>query len=140
MDETRTPRPQLEVAAVTIGAPDPRRLAEFYQRLLGWTVAALEGPEPGRPEEDTWAQLRPPEGQPGPTLNFEYEAQYVRPAWPAEAGKQHATQHLDIAVSNLDEAEAWAVAAGAVRAEFQPQDDVRVMLDPSGQPFCLFAG
>ena len=27
---------------------------------------------------------------------------------------------------------------GATLAEFQPQDDVRVMLDPAGHPFCLY--
>jgi hypothetical protein len=27
---------------------------------------------------------------------------------------------------------------GAVLAEVQPQDDVRVLFDPSGHPFCLF--
>jgi hypothetical protein len=30
-----------------------------------------------------------------------------------------------------------AVAAGAVLADYQPQDDVRVYLDPAGHPFCL---
>jgi hypothetical protein len=25
-------------------------------------------------------------------------------------------------------------------AEFQPQDDVRVYLDPAGHPFCLYVG
>ena len=29
---------------------------------------------------------------------------------------------------------------GATLAEFQPQDDVRVCLDPAGHPFCLFVG
>ena len=32
----------------------------------------------------------------------------------------------------------WAIRAGAVLAEFQPQLDVRVMVDPAGHPFCLF--
>jgi len=58
--------------------------------------------------------------------------------WPAAGGAQNATQHLDIAVGNLDETVSWALAAGATYAEFQPQDDVRVMLDPAGHPFCLF--
>jgi catechol 2,3-dioxygenase-like lactoylglutathione lyase family enzyme len=129
---------RFEVTSVTIGAPDPRELAGFYRRLLGWTITATEGARPGHPPEDGWAQIRPPDGQTGPVLNFEYEAEYVRPAWPAEPGRQHITQHLDIAVSDLDEAEAWAVGLGAQRAGFQPQDDVRVMLDPAGQPFCLF--
>jgi hypothetical protein len=46
--------------------------------------------------------------------------------------------HLDIAVEDLDAATAHAAAAGAVLAGYQPQDDVRVHLDPAGHPFCLF--
>ena len=30
-----------------------------------------------------------------------------------------------------------ALGKGATLAEHQPQDDVRVMLDPAGHPFCL---
>jgi len=32
------------------------------------------------------------------------------------------------------------VAQGATLAGFQPQDQVRVCLDPAGHPFCLFLG
>ncbi len=46
--------------------------------------------------------------------------------------------HLDIEVDDLDAAGAHAVAAGAVLAVYQPQDDVRVYFDPAGHPFCLF--
>ncbi len=46
--------------------------------------------------------------------------------------------HLDIEVDDLESAGAAAVAAGAVLADFQPQDDVRVFLDPAGHPFCLY--
>ena len=45
---------------------------------------------------------------------------------------------FDIRVDDLAEAGAHAVEAGAVLADFQPQDDVRVYLDPAGHPFCLF--
>jgi Glyoxalase-like domain len=45
--------------------------------------------------------------------------------------------HLDIEVDEVDAAGAHAVAAGAVLAAYQPQDDVRGYLDPAGQPFCL---
>ena len=31
-----------------------------------------------------------------------------------------------------------AVACGAVLAEYQPQELVRVLLDPAGHPFCLW--
>jgi hypothetical protein len=47
--------------------------------------------------------------------------------------------HLDIEVEDLDAAVALAVEAGATVAEFRPQDDVRVCLDPAGHPFCLFS-
>jgi len=130
----------MRVSSVTIGAPDPRALARFYERLLGWSVVNEEGPQQGAPPEDGWAQLKPlgaRVGEPA-ALNFEYEAQYVRPVWPSVAGQQHITAHLDIAVEDLDAASAWAVEAGATLAECQPQDDVRVMLDPAGHPFCLF--
>jgi hypothetical protein len=45
----------------------------------------------------------------------------------------------DIEVDDLDDGVAWAVSAGATVAGHQPQDGVRVMLDPAGHPFCLFA-
>lgn len=128
----------LQVAAVTIGAPDPRALAAFYARMLGWQVVAEEFPDSGQPPEAGWAQLHPPAGETGPTLNFEYERDYVPPVWPSVAGEQQIMEHLDIAVEHLDEAVTWAVDAGAVLADHQPQDDVRVLFDPAGHPFCLF--
>ena len=128
---------QLQVSSVTIGAPNPRELAHFYERLLGWTVTALDGPPPDGPPEAGWAQLA--SGREGlMRLNIEYERNYVRPVWPSAPGAQHVTAHLDIPVSDLEATVARAVDAGATQAEFQPQEDVRVMLDPAGHPFCLF--
>ncbi len=46
--------------------------------------------------------------------------------------------HLEIAVDDLEAGVAQAVAAGATLAAFQPQEDVRVCLDPAGHPFCLY--
>jgi hypothetical protein len=48
--------------------------------------------------------------------------------------------HLDIGVGDLEAGVAWAIESGARLAEFQPQEHVRVMLDPDGHPFCLFPG
>ncbi len=131
-------RPLMQVTSVTIGAPNPSELAAFYARMLDWPVAHDDPPRPGEPAEAGWAQLRPPAGETGPTLNFEYEAQFQRPVWPSEPGRQTITQHLDIWVTDLDSAVGKAEAAGAVLADYQPQDDVRVMIDPAGHPFCLF--
>ena len=128
----------MDVTSVTIGAPAPRELAAFYARMLGWPIAVEEPARPGYPPEDGWAQMRPPAGRVGPRLNFEYEAEYRRPVWPSEPGQQHTTIHLDIAVEDLGAAVTWAIEAGAVLAEYQPQENVRVMIDPAGHPFCLF--
>jgi catechol 2,3-dioxygenase-like lactoylglutathione lyase family enzyme len=130
-------QPHMEVGALTIGAARPRELAQFYAAMLGWQVVALEGPRPGKPPADGWAQIRPPEGESGPTLNFETEEHYRRPVWPSIEGEQAATQHLDIGVDDLDTAVAWAQEKGATLAEVQPQEHVRVMIDPDGHPFCL---
>jgi len=45
---------------------------------------------------------------------------------------------LDFEVTDLDEAVAHALSLGAELPDFQPQDDVRILLDPAGHPFCLY--
>jgi hypothetical protein len=42
-------------------------------------------------------------------------------------------------VSDLEAATAHARELGASVAGYQPQENVRVMLDPVGHPFCLYA-
>jgi catechol 2,3-dioxygenase-like lactoylglutathione lyase family enzyme len=98
-------------------------------------VYAEDPPEAG---SDGWVQLRPPAGEPGPRLNFEHDPTYVAPVWPSAPGAQQVMEHLDIEVDDLEAAVEWALAAGATLAEYQPQEDVRVCLDPAGHPFCLF--
>jgi hypothetical protein len=46
--------------------------------------------------------------------------------------------HLDFEVVDLAAAVAHALELGAEEAQFQPQDTVRVLLDPAGHPFCLY--
>ena len=117
----------MTLAGIVLDAPDANELAAFYHRLLGWTV--IED-EPG------WVRLGAPDG--GPGLSFQTEDQYVRPVWPAKPDAPQMSLHLDIRVDDLDTAGAHAEKAGATLADFQPQDDVRVYLDPAGHPFCLF--
>ena len=113
-------------------------LAGFYARLLGRPVTSEYGPRTGEPSTAGWAQLRSPQGSGEPTLNFEYETRWTSPVWPSEPGTQHATQHLDIRVNDLDAAVEHAISAGASLAMVQPQERVRVCFDPAGHPFCLF--
>ena len=113
---------------VVLDAPDASALAHFYERLLGWTVYK---DTPG------WATIAPSETA-GYNLSFQTEPNYVRPVWPSEAGKPIMMLHLDLEVDDLDDAVAYAVEVGAALADVQPQDDVRVLLDPVGHPFCLY--
>ncbi len=111
-------------------------MAAFYERLLGWEIVVLEGPRPGHPPEDGWAKLRSPAAD--LKIEIQWDQHYQPPTWPAVAGEQQMMMHLDIGVTDLDEGVAWALEAGATVADHQPQQDVRVMLDPAGHPFCLF--
>lgn len=122
-------QPRMRVTATVLGAPDPSALGAFYARLLGWTVVR-NSPE--------WVMVRSPSG--GIGLSFQLEEGYVAPVWPTAPGAQQMMLHLDIAVESLEEAVAWAVDAGATLADVQPQEHVRVLLDPAGHPFCLFPG
>jgi catechol 2,3-dioxygenase-like lactoylglutathione lyase family enzyme len=119
--------PRFGLTATVLDTPDPRGLALFYQRLLGWPLDT---------DEPEWVTLRPADG--GPGLSFQLEADHVPPVWPAGPGDPRMQLHLDIEVDDLDAAVEVAVAAGATVAGFQPQDHVRVCQDPAGHPFCLF--
>jgi catechol 2,3-dioxygenase-like lactoylglutathione lyase family enzyme len=118
-------RPRTTLTATVLDTPDPQGLARFYAALLDWPIGE-DHPE--------WATLRPG----GPGLSFQLEREHVPPVWPAAAGDQRMQLHLDVQVEDLVAATAFAQSLGAQVAEFQPQDDVRVLLDPAGHPFCLF--
>lgn len=120
-------RPHVELSTTVLGAPDPGALAAFYERLLGWTRTN---------DQPDWVTLRPPGD--GTGLSFQSEPGHVPPTWPPVDGAQQMMMHLDIAVDDLAAGVAWAVVCGARLAAHQPQDDVRVMIDPAGHPFCLF--
>jgi len=112
---------------VALDAPDARELARFYAALLGWEIAG---------EEPAWATTGPTDGV--AYLAFQTSPGYERPVWPSAAGAQQMMMHLDFQVDDLDAAVAHAVDLGAQVAQHQPQDDVRVLLDPAGHPFCLY--
>jgi hypothetical protein len=71
-------------------------------------------------------------------LSFDDAPDYIPPVWPAAEGRQRMMMHIDIAVDDLAAAVAEAIERGATLAEFQPQEDVRVLYDPAGHPFCLY--
>ncbi len=112
-----------------LGTPDPVGLGRFYQGLLGGQLD--EG-------DTTFVTLlvRPTDTT---NLAFQLESGHVPPVWPTPgAGDQQMQVHLDVGVTSVAEAVEDAVVLGARLADVQPQDDVRVMLDPAGHPFCLY--
>ena len=109
-----------------IEAPDPAALAAFYSNLLGWAIGHQE---PGT------TILAAPEGS--SYVVFQQATDYEAPVWPPAAGQQRPMMHLDFQVGDLASAVAEAVALGATVAEYQPRDNVRVLFDPAGHPFCL---
>jgi catechol-2,3-dioxygenase len=112
---------------VVLDAPDAVALASFYVSVLGWPIVK---------EEDDFAAI----AVPGTSsyLAFQTSEGYVRPVWPNAEGRQQMMMHIDVAVDDLTAAVAHAVELGAAVAEFQPQEDVRVLYDPAGHPFCLY--
>jgi hypothetical protein len=122
----------LDLYEVTLDAPEPRVLAEFYRHLLGWAYAP--GHESADPAGDEWLVLVAPRG--GPRLAFQRSPAPVMP-W-----RQTARVHLDIAVAALDAAHDHFVACGArpltdtPEREGHPDDLFRVYADPVGHAFC----
>jgi len=109
-----------------IEAPDAAALAAFYSELLGWRVGH---------EEPGTSILVAPQGS--VYVVFQHANDYRRPVWPPQPGEQRPMMHFDFQVADLEAAAAEALRLGATVAEFQPQENVRVMLDPAGHPFCM---
>ncbi|WP_412737557.1 VOC family protein [Krasilnikovia sp. MM14-A1259] len=113
---------------VVLDAPDPHALARFYADLMDWKIVK---------DEHNFVGVAPL-GEHVEYIAFQRATAYEPPAWPAQPGRQQMMLHLDIEVPDLDAAVAAAQRAGARLADFQPQETVRVLLDPAGHPFCLY--
>lgn len=112
------------LGSVSCDAPDPGVLARFSAELLGVDVAF---------ETEDFCAVKL-------TAQIWLSTQRVAddrpPEWPA--GRVPQQIHLDLAVDDLDAAEAAAVAIGARRAETQPSPERwRVLVDPAGHPLCI---
>ena len=111
------------LAMVNIDCAEPRALAEFYGKTLGWEVTH---------SEDAYAMITE-----GPvSTGFGRIDDYPPPRWPDPATPKQF--HLDFVVEDLDKAEAACLEAGAGKPEDQPGGDRwRVLTDPAGHPFCI---
>lgn len=110
---------------LVIDCPNPGMLAEFYERLLGYTRVEDEG---------DWVVIGLSPDVPG--LAFQQVENYQPPQWPSQ---DHPTQmHLDIRVADLGAAADAAVNLGATLLS-QSRTDFWVLRDPAGHPFCVVA-
>lgn len=124
--------PAARLIAVCLDCDDADVLANFYTALCGWRVVDRDG--------QGWVQLRDPDS--GFKLNVQSMVGYEPPIWPEEPGRQQKMLHFELEVDNLESTILLALELGAKEADHQPPDRdpsrIRVMLDPSGHPFCLF--
>jgi catechol 2,3-dioxygenase-like lactoylglutathione lyase family enzyme len=118
-----------KLRSVVLDTKEPARLAEFYSALLGGDVVVDD-------EDDTWVVLNEPTGR---RLAFQLAPEHAPPQFPDPQGSQQF--HLDIEVTDVDEAESKVLARGATRVtDAIGEDDFRVYRDPAGHPFCLVWG
>jgi predicted enzyme related to lactoylglutathione lyase len=108
---------------LTLDSSHAQRDATFWSAVLGWEVAHAQA---------EYAMLTGPGGM---ALGFGTLDDHQQPGWPNEHGTKQF--HLDLAVDDLDAAEAAVLDLGATKAEHQPGTTFRVFLDPAGHPFCL---
>lgn len=111
------------LALTALDCAEPEPLAEFWAALLDGTIVM-------RTEQvavvKTGTML----------LGATRVPDYAPPTWPGGDAPKHI--HLDLAVRDLDAAEATALELGARKADVQPEPDQwRVYFDPAGHPFCL---
>ena len=116
----------MRVSTVNISSSDPRSLARFYAALLGLEI---------RVDEPDWVVISGPGSVP---IAFELDEHFQPPVWPSEPGAPPTQMHLEVQVDDLQGALTHALEVGARLADHQPQEDVRVCLDPAGHPFCLW--
>lgn len=107
----------------TLDSSDARRDAQFWSAVLDWEVAH---------SQDEYAMLMGPSGV---ALGLGTVPDHHAPDWPNTHGSKQF--HLDLAVDDLDAGVAAVVALGATYPDEQPGETWRVLLDPSGHPFCL---
>jgi uncharacterized glyoxalase superfamily protein PhnB len=119
----------MKFGCVTLDSGNAEEHADFYQRLLGWTIRFTN--------TDNGKFVGIMNDTKDIILLFQETDDYVRPVWPAEEGRQQQMAHLDFFTDDVEKDVRHAIACGAKPAETQYSDNWRVMIDPAGHPFCI---
>ncbi len=123
-DSTEATQAPARLFMVNIDCPDPRALAAFYAKLLGWETTH---------SEDEYAMIVGDGG----SIGFGRVENFRVPSWPDTTGSKQF--HLDLGVQDLAVAEQLCLELGATVPDHQPGERWRVLIDPAGHPFCLAA-
>ncbi|MGC4933037.1 VOC family protein [Gordonia sp. DT30] len=115
--------PDFRIASINFECTDPSALAHFWAQILDGEVAV---------ETPAFCAVKTADLFIGAVRVDDYRP----PTWPSTDQPQQI--HLDLAVDDLDSAEATALRLGATKSEYQAgPDHSRVLHDPAGHPFCL---
>jgi hypothetical protein len=136
-----TPRPRL--CQVVIDTLNARATAEFWRQLLG--LVYRPGHEPPATAADDpagrdWLNLYDPDGE--PRLAFQQVPALTPTTWPDHAVPQQL--HLDLTVASVAELDAVhervLSLGGKLRLDRSddPEEPLRVYVDPAGHTFCVF--
>jgi len=125
-------------AGLCLDCYDVEELAAFYSKLLGWEIWHRDTPETAQGGIG-WISLRNPDG--GTGLSFQAEEWYKPPVWPETRHALTKMMHFEVATDDVPAAVRRVIELGGREASPQPADrdpnQLRVMLDPAGHPFCL---
>ena len=117
-----TDRPAVTIGMINIDCADAGVAADFWAALTGGDVVA---------SGEGYALV----SAGGYSLGFGSVPDYRPPDWPNEHGSKQF--HLDLACTDMAATERKAVELGATVVDPQPGETWRVLIDPSGHPFCL---
>lgn len=138
-----TEHPTPTLSQVVIDTTDARETAEFWRQLLG--LVYRPGHEPPSPGEEAvagrdWLNLRDPDGT--PRLAFQQVPSLEPTTWPDHTVPQQL--HLDLtvdSVAGLHAAHERVLALGGqlrLDRSDDPEEPLRVYVDPAGHTFCIF--
>ncbi|MEU7135117.1 VOC family protein [Streptomyces sp. NPDC046261] len=114
-----------QVKCAAFWGHDGKALADFYAAALGWKVTQTFGDAAAMISDGTTSYV------------FYTATSFKAPDWP----KDELVFHLDLAFDDVAAAEERLLSLGATKPAHQPGGNHwTVLLDPSGQPFCISAG
>jgi len=132
-----------KLVQVVFDSADARQTGEFWRQLLGLVYPPVHEPPPEGEDDPVgrdWLNLKDPDGT--PRLAFQQVDSLARTTWPEDDVPQQL--HLDLMVDSVAELEAVHERVLELGGELRfdrsddPDEPLRVFVDPSGHTFCVF--